>query len=180
MFIASHRPQWRRGSEALGLSHPTKLWRKSDRDAGRSKWQGMVCFPIPARLSSVHLQPVRAADGRWTKGLAVPYSWQTVFSWSCRVPVSVGEDLALCHSLRWYTGILPSFLPVFPSLDITCVGGGGGEAKGGTWGECEKRMKLSMRYSPRWIPRVRKGVDFWMAAWITHVYYFYAESNWNT
>lgn len=151
-----------------------------DDDASRDKWWCMLSFSVPAGLSSVHLQPVRAADGNWEKGLAMPFSWQTVFSWSCRVPVSVGEDLAPCHSLSWYMGILPSFLPVFPSLDITCVGGG--KRRGRTWGKCEKWVELSesMRYSPRLIPSVRKGVDFWITAWIIHVYYFYAGSNWNT
>lgn len=99
-----------------------------DDDTSRDKWWCILSFSVPAGLSSVHLQPVHAAHGNWEKGLAMPFSWQTVFSWSCRVPVSVGEDLAPCHSLSWYMGILPSFLSVFPSLDITCVGGG--EAKG--------------------------------------------------
>lgn len=122
------------------------------------------------------LQWMQVAAGR----RAVPFSWQTVFSWSCRVPVSVGEDLAPCHSRSWYMGILPSFLSALPSLDITCVGGG--KRRGGTWGKCEKWVKLSesRRYSPRLIPPVGKGVDFWIPACVIHVYYFYAGSNWNT
>lgn len=45
----------------------------------------------------------------------------------------------------------------------------GGNEETRTWGKCEKRVELSqsMRYSPRWIPPVRKGVDFWITAWIT-------------
>lgn len=34
-----------------------------DDDASRDKWWCMLSFSVPAGLSSVHLQPVRAADG---------------------------------------------------------------------------------------------------------------------
>lgn len=100
---------------------------------------------------------------RWQmgEGLAVPFSWQTVFSWSCRVPVNVGEDLAHRHSRSWYMGILPSFLSALPSLNNHVCGRGVNEG-GRIWGKCEKWVKLSesLSYSPRLIPPVRRGADF--------------------
>lgn len=154
-----------------------ELWGMGD--AAVSRDRGAPSPAVPAGWSGVCPQPeLQMAKG---EGLAVPFSWQTLFSWSCRVPVSVGEDLAPCHSRSWYMGILPSFLSALPSLDIPCVGGGK-RRRGGAWGKCEKWVKLSesLRYSPRLIPPVGKGVDFWIAACVVRVYYFYAGSNWNT
>lgn len=61
-------------------------------------------------------------------------------------------------------------------LSTSRVWEGVNEGRGGTWGKCEKWVKLSesLRYSPRLIPPVRKGVDFWIPACLVRVYYFYA------
>lgn len=64
------------GSEASGPNRAVdELWRMGDDAVSRGG--GVSSSPVPAGLSSVHLQPCRWQMG---EGLAVPFSWQTVFS----------------------------------------------------------------------------------------------------
>lgn len=87
MGIATSGLPWVSGGGSEAKSCSDELW----------GWEMQLSaelevYPVPAGGSGVRPQMAKG------EGLAVPFSWQTLFSWSCRVPVSVGEDLAPCHS----------------------------------------------------------------------------------